>query len=494
MSTAPAPGVTTAPPPTSTPTTAPTAAPTSTSTSTSTSSPGYTPDNWPLFDHDSARTGVSNEVTGTHGSITLNKLWQVSLGDIADSGPIIEGSMLYVTVHNGTTYGIATSNGSTVWTFTTSGPNITTSQPAYDAANNEVYAGGVDGRVHQLNPATGAENKANGFPVTITLATQTEKDASPLNVANGYVYAQTSAYNGDGTPYVGHVVAISTTTGQSHVFNTLCSSKTGLIQPSTCSENKSGMWSRAGVVVDPDSSMSGEIYVATGNGTSDPGSGDYGDSVLGLALDASGLIGSFAPSNAAMLDADDLDLGSSSPAVLPRQSSSSTPLMAVSAGKDGMLRLLNRANLGGAVLQTIALSNGLYSAPAVYANPNGQTYVYVGLPSGVTAYTVTTTNGVTQLVSTWTASVSLGGEGTSPVVRDGIVYVAASNLLVALDATTGATIASNSSLGGVHWESPSIANGVVYCADENENLTAFAIVPQSGSNGKTRKATLRRGE
>jgi hypothetical protein len=65
---------------------------------------------------------------------------------------------------------------------------------------------------------------------------------------------------------------------------------------------------------------------------------------------------------------------------------------------------------------------------------------------------------------------------------------------VALDATTGATIASNSSLGGVHWESPSIANGVVYCADENENLTAFAIVPQSGSNGKTRKATLRRGE
>jgi hypothetical protein len=323
--------------------------------------------------------------------------------------------------------------------------------------------------------------------VLVTLAPQTEKDASPLNVANGYVYAQTSAYDGDGTPYVGHVVAISTANGQSHVFNTLCSSMTGLIQPSTCSENRSGMWSRAGVVVDPDASMNGEIFVATGNGTSNPNSGDYGDSVLGLAQNASSLIGSYAPSNAAMLDAEDLDLGSSSPALLPRQSTSLTPLMAVSAGKDGMLRLLNRANLGGTALQTITLSHGLYSAPAVYASPGGQTYVYVGLPSGVTAYTVTTTSGTTQLLPAWTAAITLGGSGTSPAVRDGVVYVAASNELIALNATTGATMAVNSSLGGVHWEAPSIANGVVYCTDESRNLTAFAIVEQSGSSAVRRR-------
>jgi outer membrane protein assembly factor BamB len=465
----------------------PTSAATATPTPASTSTAGFTPDDWPLFDHDAARTGVSNEVTTAHGALTLTKLWQVSLGDIADSGPIIKGSMLYVTVHNGTTYGIDTANGSKVWTFTTSGPNITTSEPAFDVAGNEVYAGGVDGKVHQLNPTTGAENTSHGFPVLVTLAPQTEKDASPLNVANGYVYAQTSAYDGDGTPYVGHVVAISTANGQSHVFNTLCSSMTGLIQPSTCSENRSGMWSRAGVVVDPDASMNGEIFVATGNGTSNPNSGDYGDSVLGLAQNASSLIGSYAPSNAAMLDAEDLDLGSSSPALLPRQSTSLTPLMAVSAGKDGMLRLLNRANLGGTALQTITLSHGLYSAPAVYASPGGQTYVYVGLPSGVTAYTVTTTSGTTQLLPAWTAAVTLGGSGTSPAVRDGVVYVAASNELIALNATTGATMAVNSSLGGVHWEAPSIANGVVYCTDESRNLTAFAIVEQSGSSAVRRR-------
>jgi outer membrane protein assembly factor BamB len=483
----------TSPPATSTPTPVPSATPTSPGAPTPTPSPtastGFAPDNWPLVDHDAARSGVSNEVTSSHGAIALQKLWQTNLGGIADSGPIIEGSMLYVTVHDGTTYGIATSNGAKIWSFTTSGPNITTSEPAFDVAGNEVYAGGVDGKVHQLNPATGVENTKGGFPVLVTLATATEKDASPLNVANGYVYAQTSAYDGDGIPYVGHVVAISTATGQSQVFNTLCSSIKGLIAPATCSQNRSGMWSRAGVVVDPDPSMNGEIFVATGNGDSDPSVGDYGDSVLGLASNAGSLVGSFAPSNAAMLEADDLDLGSSSPALIPRQPSSSTPLMAVSAGKDAMLRLLNRANLGGPPLQTIGLGSGLFSAPAVYASPSGTTYVYVGLPNGVTAYAVTTTNGATQLVVAWTASVPLGSEGTSPVVRDGVVYVAATNELVALDATTGAILASNPSLGGVHWESPSIADGVVYCSDQNGNLTAFAIVPQSGSSARVRKAT-----
>ena len=433
---------------------------------------------------------MSNEVTGSHGALTLTKLWQTNLGDTADSGPIIKGSMLYVTVHNGTTYGIATSNGAKIWSFTTSGPNITTSQPAYDVAGNSVYAGGVDGRVHQLDPITGIERTASGFPVLVTLATQTEKDASPLNVSSGYVYAQTSGYNGDGNPYVGHVVAMSTANGQAHVFNTLCSSTTGLIMPSTCSQNRSGMWSRAGVVVDPDPSMNGEIYVATGNGVSAPSNGNYGDSVLGLPRDASSLVGSYAPTNAAQLDANDLDLGSSSPAILPRQPLSSIPLLAVSAGKDGMLRLLDRANLGSTALQTIALGQGLYSAPAVYASPGGSTYVYVGISSGINAYTVSTANGIPQLVAVWTASLPLGGSpGTSPVVRDGVVYVAASNELVALGATTGTTLATNTSLGGVHWESPSIANGVVYCTDENHNLTAFAIVQQSSAASAFRRRT-----
>jgi len=475
--------------PTTGPTNSPTGAPTNAPTAAPTAAGTFTPDDWPLSDHDAARSGTSSEAPGGQGSVTLNKLWQISLGDIADSSPIVKGAMLYVTVQNGTTYGIATSSGAKVWTFTTSGPNITTSEPAYDVSGNEVYAGGVDGKIHRLNPATGAEDTSGGFPVTIILAMQTEKDASPLNIANGYVYAQTSGYDGDGDPYVGHVAAINIATGQLHVFNTLCSSQSGVIQPTACSQNRSGMWSRAGVVVDPEASMNGQIYVATGNGDYDPANGDYGDSALALAKDASTLAAHFTPSNAAQLDADDADLGSSSPVILPRQSGSNTPLLAVQAGKDGILRLLDRTNLSGAnaVLQSITMSNGLFSAPAVYVNPNGGTFVYVGLGSGVNAYRVTTSGGTTSLVSAWTASVSMGYFGTSPSVRDGVVYVAASNQLVALDASTGATLGSNSALGSVHWEAPAIANGTIYCADENGNLTAFAIVRSVNTAAKTRR-------
>ncbi|HMD03006.1 MAG TPA: PQQ-binding-like beta-propeller repeat protein [Candidatus Baltobacteraceae bacterium] len=449
---------------------------------TSTSTTAATLDDWPLDEHDSARSGVSNEVAGTPGPLTLKQLWQTNLGDVADTSPIEWNGMLFVTVHNGTTYGLAASSGAKIWTFTTSGIKITTSEPAYDTGANELYAGGVDGKIHRLNPTTGAEDTSHGFPVTITLATATEKDASPLNVANGYVYAQTSGYNGDAPPYVGHVVAISTSTGQLHVFNSLCSSQTTLINPSTCNQSDSGLWSRAGPVVDPDPAMGGAVFAATGNGDYNPASGDYGDSMLELKPDMSSLLAYYAPANALLLQEEDLDLGSTSPALVPRQGTSNTPLMAVQGGKDQLLRLVDRSNLRGsaAVLQTISLDAKVYSAPAIYQAPGGPLYVYVGLPDGMYAYTLTTLGGLSQLTQVWKTNLSLGGEGTSAAVRAGVVYVAASGELEALDATTGAVLGS-APIGGVHWESPMIARGVVYVTDESHNLTAFQILPSAGA-------------
>ena len=144
------------------------------------------------------------------------------------------------------------------------------------------------------------------------------------------------------------------------------------------------MWSRAGPVVDPDSSMGGAVFGATGNGDYNPSSGDYGDSILELKPDMSALLGYWAPSDALTLQEEDLDLGSTSPALIPRQETSSTPLMAVQGGKDDILRLVDRSNLtgAGALLQTISLDAKVYSAPAVYVAPSGVVYVYVGLPDG----------------------------------------------------------------------------------------------------------------
>lgn len=452
-----------------------------------TSTQATTLDDWPLDDHDAARSGVSNESGGSPGPLALNQLWQTKLGDIADSSPIEYNGMLYATVHGGTTYGISAASGTILWTFSTTGTGITTSEPAYDTTANELYAGGIDGKIHRLNPATGVEDTTHGFPATITLATKTEKDASPLNIANGYVYAQTSGYNGDAPPYVGHVVAISTSTGAVHVFNTLCATQTTLIDPSTCAQSDSGLWSRSGPVVDPDSQMGGAVFASTGNGDYAPASGDYGDTMLELAPDMSSLRGYYAPSDALQLQQSDLDLGSTSPALIPRQSGSTTPLMAVQGGKDKLLRLINRASLGASsVLQSITLGAMVFSAPAIYQSPGGTLYVYVGLPDGMYAYALSTVNGASTLSQVWKANLTLGGEGTSAAVRNGVVYAAASNELVALDAATGATLGS-ATIGGVHWESPMIARGVVYVTDENENLTAFQIVTNATASAKKRR-------
>ena len=202
----------------------------------------------------------------------------------------------------------------------------------------------------------------------------------------------------------------------------------------------------------------------------------------------SSLVGYYAPPNALLLQEEDLDLGSTSPALIPRQGSSNTPLMAVQGGKDQLLRLVDRTNLTGAnaVLQTISLDAKVYSAPAIYQAPGGgPLYVYVGLPDGMYAYTLTTLGGLSQLTQVWKANLTLGGEGTSAAVRAGVVYVAASGELDALDATTG-TLLGSAPIGGVHWESPMIARGVVYVTDESHNLTAFQIQSGSGSASPTR--------
>jgi outer membrane protein assembly factor BamB len=432
---------------------------------------------WPLFDHDAARSGVAD---GQHISPkeagSLRVRWQTKLGDVADSAPVVADNRVYETTRDGTTYALDTADGHIVWRFATHGPKITTSVPAFDAGTKTLYAGGVDGAVHALDPATGRELHERGFPATITLAAETEKDASPLNVANGYLYAQTSGYIGDATPYVGHIVAIRLRDGDEHVFNSLCGAQHALLAPRTCGGQRSGMWSRAGIVVDPDPDMHGRIYAATGNGPFDPSAGDYGDAILSLDADASRLLGYIAPYDYAALEAGDLDVGSSSPALLPRQAESATPLMAVQGGKDSKLRLFDRTHLDGigATMQTLDLGSELFSAPAVWTEHDGTTLVILGLADGVRAYKLTTQNRKSRLDSAWHSALTLGREGSSAVVADGVVFVATSGELVALDAETGERLGGSNALGPIHWQSPSIASGTVYCSDSNGELTAFS--------------------
>ena len=466
--------------------------------STTTAPAVATPASWPVFGHDPARSGVDvGDRTLNSGNVSkLVAKWQIALGSVADSTPILLANVtigttlheiLYQTTTSGETLAIEARTGKIIWTYKTSGPNITDSTPAADPSGTAIYVPGVDGKVHKLNASTGAELSAPGFPAEITTMPSSEKDASSLNVANGYLYATTSGYYGDAPPYDGHVVSVNLATGVTHVFNSLCSSLTTLPTPTSCSNSDSGIWGRGGAVVDPDPSMDGEVYASTGNGLYDANAGgdNYGDSILALNENVSSFIGSYTPTTYTTLQDDDIDLGSTSPALLPPQSTSKTPLMLVQGGKDQILRLLNRSPLPGlgGELQEIDLPARLYATPAVWTNTAGVTWIFFGLPNQIDAYRLkTNAQGVSELVQGWVADDgSTSGEGTSPVISNGIVFVAMDNAIYALAAMTGKELWSSANasavhtIGPVHWESPIVVNGWVYCSDQNGNLTAYGL-------------------
>ena len=452
-----------------------------------------------MFGHDPARSGVDtgDRVLNTGNVARLHSRWQLTFGPgiVADSTPILldgvpfrgrKRTMLFQTAKNGETFGIDAYSGHIVWRFATHGPKITNSTPAADPDGTSIYVPGVDGFVRKLDAATGHELAAPGFPVRITRIRETEKDASPLNVANGFLYATTSGYLGDSPPYDGHVVALQLSNGVKHVFNSLCSDDRYLPTRTSCAYSDSGIWSRGGAVVDPDSAMNGEVYVATGNGdfNANHGGENYGDSVIGLSGDGLNFVSNYTPADYQRLDQNDLDLGSTSPALLPRRPNSTTPLMLVQGGKDEIFRLVNRNPLPGVAgeLQEIALSSALFSTPAVWTDASNRIWIFIGLPQSVEAYRLTTQRGASRLIGIWHASPGqTGGEGTSPVVSNGIVFVAFDSALVALDATTGNALWSSAmpsagkTIGPVHWESPIVVNGWVYCSDENGHLTAYAL-------------------
>lgn len=456
-------------------------------------------DDWPVFGHDPGRSGV--DVSGrilTVGNVhRLKAQWQIAFGSgaVADSTPIlldavrVRGKMrrlLFQTTKNGVTFGIDAFSGQILWRFATHGPKITTSTPAADPGGKAIYVPGVDGFVRKLDAATGHELSAPGFPARITRMRTTEKDASALNVANGYLYATTGGYLGDAPPYDGHVVSVRLSDGSTHVFNSLCSNDRKLPTPTSCPNSDSGIWSRGGAVVDPDAAMNGQVFVATGNGKFDANTGgdNYGDSVVGLTGDALAIVGNYTPANYQQLDQQDLDLGSTSPALLPRRPNGNPPLMLVQGGKDQILRLVDRNPLPGVggELQEISLSYELFSTPAVWTDPANRVWIFLGSSQSVDAYRLVTNRGASRLVGAWRSSPGqTSGEGTSPVVSNGIVFVAFDGALVALNAQTGAELWTSTmrgvgkTIGRVHWESPIVVDGWLYCSDESGQLTAYAL-------------------
>ncbi len=462
---------------------------------------------WTRFGFDAA----ASRVNPTERRITprtvagLRQLWSTKLPDPADSTPAFlhglsfpDGTthdVLYLTTRSGSLAAVDAATGALLWVKTnpTFDPNkITTSSPLVDPSQRVVFSYGLEGKIHKYDAVTGQEIQGNGWPVTVTHMKDTEKESSALNAANGFLYVTTASWGADAPPYQGHVVTIDLLRGTRHVFNAICADHTHLLAPGECRDNGAGIWARPGVVVDP---TTGNIFVATGNGpyTADQGGDDWGESVLELTSDGTRLIDSYTPLKPNDLYTQDLDLGSAAPALLPVIPGSATPYLAVQASKEAVLRLLNRRNLSGqggpghvgGELQTLDAPGHcpVLTQPAVWTDPeNGGIWVLVTNYCAISGFQVSTApNGVTTLRKVW----SVGTGASSPVVAGGVLFVASTDphvqAVLALDPRSGRQLwssadpAAGGSIGTIHWESPIVVGGRLYCTDENGRITAYGL-------------------
>jgi outer membrane protein assembly factor BamB len=453
---------------------------------------------WVRFNYDPAHSGNAPSAQGISAATVggLRQVWRAGLGAVADSAPVYLHNLvfpdhsahdvLYVDTKDGTLVAVDAHTGCVFWRVYRGGPHWTTSSPTADPSRRYVYFYGLDGFVHKVGATTGQEITSGGWPVRITSAPAREKGSAPLSIVNGRLYAAVSTYAPETPPNVGHLVVITLADASTHVFNTVCSNVTHIIDPRACAQSGAGIWARATPAIDP---LTGHVFITTANAEFD-GRTSWGDSVLELSADGTRLLDSYTPLNEETLDDENWDLGSTGPALLPQLPGSKTPALLVQGGKDGTLHLLNRQNLsgkggpghlGGDVQMIANPGCTMYTQPAVWQDPttNGGTWVFTDDYCGMTGYQVVTDGqGNTRLMPHWHLPTVIT---TSPLLAGGVLFAASSGALLALDPHTGQQLWSSAqasavgTLAGIHWESPIIVGGKVYVTDESGAMIAYGL-------------------
>jgi Immunoglobulin I-set domain len=383
-----------------------------------------------------------------------------------------------------------------------------TSTPVIDRTRNAIYlvavsktsGGSYIHRVHALDLTTGAE--LFGGPTTITATFP----GTGANSSNGNVVFDPSQYNE--RPGLLHVGGTIFTTWGSHCDSGPYSSWVMAYSADTLHQsgvinmvpngNEGGIW-MAGAA--PGADASGNIYFIIGNGdfgtTLDsngfPANKNCGNcfakisSTLPLAL-----TDYFTPENTVQESDADTDFGSGGPLLLPDvvDSNGLTRHLAVGAGKDSIIYVVDRDNMGkfnssqDNIYQQIsgALSGGVWSKPSYF---NGVVY-YGAVGDSIKAFPVT----VAKLATTASSKSShtFGYPGATPVISangttDGIVWVVENSnngVLHAYDATNLATELYNSTQGSNgqfsanKFITPMVTNGKVYVGTQT-SVVVFGL-------------------
>ena len=434
--------------------------------------------NWLMFGGDLQSTSANPRATGiTPSNVRRLSRRQVQLDGLVDAsaiylhGATIRGARhdaIFVTTSYGRTMALDAASGAVLWQYTPASyqdlagtRQFTNSTPVADPDGGSIYAASPDGYIEKLAVSDGRLL----WRTPITELPLREKMASPLKLFRGRVIAVTGGYIGDRPPYQGHVAMLDAVSGRVlQVWNSLCSNRTGLLQPSSCPQTQSAIWGRAGAVIDP---SDGRIFVATGNGDWN-GTTDWGDALIELNPDATKMLGNYTPSNTAELNDEDLDLGSASPVLLGRD-------LIAQGGKDGRIRLLSLQQIAGTAphkgheLQVVSTPqrHRLFAQPAVWRH-DGQTWMFAADDGGTAAWQVRSG----MLHQEWQND----NDGTSPFEAGGLLFVyAPGGGLNVYEASSGKRIATLP-CGPGHWSSPIVVDGRIILPEGDANSRATSGV------------------
>ena len=490
------------------------------------------------YHNDNARTGQNLSETiltpSNVNSSSFGKLFVITVDGKVDAQPLYltqvsipnQGmhNVLYVATEHGSVYGLDADSGKALWQVsmlaageTTSDdhgcgqitPEIgVTSSPVIDpkaGPHGTIYvvamskdgAGNYHQRLHALDVTTGAEefsgpqniqasfpgNGDNSSGGKVVFAPGQYAERAGLLLQNGVVYTAWTSHC-DFRPYTGWIMGFDQSTlAQVSVLNV------------TPNGNEGSVWmSGAGLAAD----TSGNIFLLDANGTFDttldangfPSQGDYGNAFLKISSANRQLAVAdyFEMSNQGAENGSDEDLGSGGALVLPdlQDSSNQTRHLAVGAGKDANIYIVDRDAMGkfnpntNNIYQEIsgALSGSVFSMPAYFNN----TVYYGAVGDNIKAFAITKAQlaktPASQTSNTFVypgATPSISANGTS----NAILWVAENAnaaVLHAYDATnlTHELYNSNQASGGRDqfgagnkFITPMITNGKVYVGTTN---------------------------
>ncbi len=171
------------------------------------------------------------------------------------------------------------------------------------------------------------------------------------------------------------------------------------------------------------------------------------------------------------------------PIILPVPKGSKYSHLMLQGGKDGQLRLLDLTNLSGkgepghtggelAPLMRIPFDAEITDSPAAWLNPSDKsTWIFTPTYFGTAAFQVAIDKGGNpSLKMMWKTTNSC----TTPLVANNVLYCAAFKNLWAFKPTTGERLWGVYPVGGIHWQTPVVVNGVLYITDLSADLIAYA--------------------